>query len=107
MRRSLTDFDRTEVGSRTRESIRDVRQRLSAIDRFRSGPEPEVERFRLVDFLNCRDILGVEPGDVHEHVVIDEHAVLILMRGTAVLLERAVLTRLERRLGGGGAASTQ
>jgi len=50
----------------------------------------------------------IEPGDVHEHVVIDEDAVLVLMRGPAVLLERAVLTRFERRRRhGAGAASAQ
>ena len=63
MRRRLPHLDRTEVGSRTRESIRHVRQCLSAIDGCRSGLDPEVERFRFIDFLDGRDILRVESRD--------------------------------------------
>ena len=92
MRRCLTQLDRTEVRSRAREPICHIWQRFSVIDRYRSRPRPEVERFRLADFLVRRDVLRVEPRDVHEPVVVDEDDVLILMRGSAALVERVVLT---------------
>ena len=46
---------------------------------------PEIEVARVVELLHRLRILRVEPRHLHEHVVVDEHAVAVLARRVGVV----------------------
>src|ERR1043166_104017 len=99
MRRRLADLESAEVRRAPTESVRNVRQNHPSVDCCRSRLESEVERFGFVDFLDRRNVLSIEPRHVHEHVVVDEDAVLVLMGRATVLLKCLELARLQARWG--------
>src|SRR6478752_1254148 len=95
MRRRLPDFQCAEIGSPSAESVCDIGQNGSAIHSGRSRLETEVERFSLVDLLHGRIVLCIQFRHIHEHVVVDQHAVLILVRRVAVLFQRLKLASFQ------------
>jgi hypothetical protein len=48
----------------------------------------EIQVFGVVETLDRLQVFGVESGHVHEHVVVDEYAVLILVRRADEVGER-------------------
>src|SRR5215510_10367442 len=96
VRQRTIDFERTKVRCLTRVPIGHIRQNDTAVDSCRARFEPEVEILGFVDHLDLFEILGVESRNVDERVVIELHAVRILLGGFAVLLKRRKPAALER-----------
>src|ERR1043165_1086241 len=76
--REVANVESAKIRSAPGKPVGDVRQDRPAIDRRRTRLEPEIDRFSFVDLLHGRGVLGVESGNVHEYVVVDEDAVLVL-----------------------------
>ena len=96
MRRRLAAFQRPEIRSATSESVGDSRQLCASVERRRSLAQRKIEVLGFVDLLHTGAVLRIEPRHLDEDVVIDQHAVLILLRCGAVLSECGETARLDR-----------
>jgi hypothetical protein len=95
VRRTLAEFQGSEVRCPAGEGIRDVRQDHATINRGRARFEPEVEVLRLVKHLNLLQILRIQSWHVDKDVVVHKDAMLFLMCHADVFLERRESARFE------------
>ena len=91
----MASFQGAEIGRLPREAIGDVRQVDPVIDCCRTGLQPEIEVFGLVEVLYGLDILGVKSADTDEDVVIQCDTVLILFGCLTVFGKRAEAADLQ------------
>jgi hypothetical protein len=95
MRRRSAPFEGPEIGRAPAEAIVHVGQDRSAVDRRGARLDTEIEVFGFVDGLDALAILRIQSGNVHEDVVVDQDAVLVLASRLTVFRERRELTRLK------------
>ena len=84
----LSGFECSEIGRLAGKTIGYIWKNHATVNRCRTWLEPEVQIGGIVKLLDIPQILRVQPGDIHEDVVIQNDAVQILFRGLAVFRER-------------------
>ena len=97
MRNWRTDLESAEIRRSSSKAIRHIGQNRASVHCGGGGLEPEVEIRDFIEFLKRADVLGIEPANIHEDVVIHENAIAILTSRLTVLGESRIIARFKIR----------